>query len=379
MQKLIFFFQSASAGGIMLISASILGVILANSTFSNMYFALLNYTVGGLSILLWINDALMAIFFLLVGLELRREMVKGQLNTKAKRLLPGLGAACGFMVPALIYLSFNYSHPHYMHGWAVPTATDIAFSLALITLFKSKVPVSLKVFLTALAVVDDLMAIIVIAIFYSSSLAWTYIIGALLMLGVLAFLARKQVPQPLPYIIIGLLLWFCVFKSGLHATLAGVLLAFMIPFKLKRVRYYFPLAKWEHTLKNWVALLIVPLFGFANAGVAFGSFELSYLFHPIVLGVAVGLFLGKQIGIFGLVYGLVKSNIVPMPAGATWRHVYGIAVVCGIGFTMSLFIGMLAFQTPQELDLAKIGVFMGSIASAIMGSLILYSCPRWKH
>lgn len=380
MNKLIFFFQSASAGGIILIIASVLGVILANSPVAGSYFAFLNFSFGGLSTLLWINDALMAIFFLLVGLEVKREMIDGQLNTNAKRLLPGLGAVCGFTVPALIFLFFNYSDSVHITGWAIPTATDIAFALGVLAMFGSRVPASLKAFLTALAVIDDLMAIIVIALFYSESIAVYYLLGAAVVLGILVYLNKRGVRKSFPYLILGAILWFCVLKSGLHATLAGVMLALTIPFSvLEGEHHYYPLVQWEHALHSWVTFLIIPIFGFANAGVSFGAFHWNDLLNPVVLGIALGLFIGKQIGVFGLVYGLVKTKVVPMPTGATWKHVYGVALLCGIGFTMSLFVAMLAFKEPEYLDYAKVGVFIGSIASAIVAAVVLSTCPKMEE
>lgn len=373
MQKLVYFFQSASAGGTILILFSLMGVILANSAVAESYFSFLQYNIGGLSVLLWINDALMAIFFLYVGIEVKRELLVGQLNTNRKRILPGLAALAGFLVPALIYYALVYKTPSYVSGWAIPTATDIAFALGVFTLLASRVPKSLKAFLTALAVIDDLMAIVVIALFYTSSISAIYLFGALFVLLLLIICNRRVIIHPLPYICLGIILWLCVLKSGLHATLAGVALAFTIPFeKVRNGETAYPCIEWEHALSPWVTFGIIPIFGFANAGVSFATVTFTDLFNPVVVASAVALFVGKQIGVFGLVYTLVKTGIVPMPLGANWRHIYGVAVLCGIGFTMSLFIAMLAFSgSALLLDYAKIGVFIGSIASAILGAIIL--------
>lgn len=371
MQRLIFFFQQSSAGGIVLIITSLIGILLANSPFSESYFHFLHMPLGPLDVHLWINDALMAIFFLFVGLEVKREMLVGQLNTNAKRLFPGLAALCGFIVPGLLYLLFAMMDGAPTKGWAVPTATDIAFALAVLSMMGNKVPTSLKAFLTALAVIDDLMAIIVIALFYSSNIAWMYLGGAAVLTIILIAFNRKKIATPWPYMGFGLLLWYCVFMSGLHATIAGVILAFAIPFSCTKGEHHeYPLIVWEHALNNWVTFLIVPIFGFANAGVSFGTFELKDLLHPIVFGIAAGLFIGKQIGVFGLMYTLIKLKIVPKPLNATWRHMYGVSLLCGIGFTMSLFVAMLAFDDPHILDYAKVGVFLGSILSAIVGAIV---------
>lgn len=372
MEKIIDFFQSSIAGGITLMVMSALGVVLANSMFAEQYFAFLNYPIGNLSVLLWINDALMAIFFLLVGLEVKREMIDGQLNTNQKRILPGLAAFFGLAVPGIIYVLINGGGGPYVRGWAIPTATDIAFALGVVALLGSQVPTSLKVFLTALAIMDDLMAIVIIALFYSSELSFMYLGLAAVVMGGLYILNKKDVIKPLPYLILGFFLWLFVLKSGIHATLAGVMLAFFVPFKVvKGDTTYRPLEAWEHGLSNYVTFLVVPIFGFANAGVSFGSFALADLAHPIVLGITFGLFLGKQLGIFTLVYSLVKLKLVPMPERASWVQVYGVSLVCGIGFTMSLFVALLAFTEPYMQEYAKIGVFAGSILSGLLGYMVL--------
>lgn len=372
-QKIKYFFTLPTAGGIILMLSAIIGLILANSALSELYFSILNSYVAGLSVLHWINDALMAIFFLYVGLELKREFISGELATNAQRILPGLAAFAGLAVPALIYFALNSADSVALHGWAIPTATDIAFALGIVALLGSRVPVSLKIFLTALAIIDDLAAILIIALFYSDSLQLSYLLAALLCLITLIFCNYRRITQPLVYIIVGTILWFVVLKSGIHATLAGVVLAMTIPLNgvKENKKGETPLIAWEHALSNWVSFLIIPLFGLANAGVSLKGFDFSMLTHPVVLGVTLGLFIGKQIGVFGMVFIGEKLGIFKRPSGATWLQVYGIALLCGIGFTMSLFISMLAFTSAELQDLSKIGVFLGSILSGVLGYLLL--------
>ncbi len=373
-QKIKYFFTLPTAGGIVLMLSAIIGLIIANSPFSTIYFSTLENHIAGLSLLHWINDALMAIFFLYVGLELKREFIAGELATNAQRILPGLAAFAGLAVPALIYFLFNMGNNDAIHGWAIPTATDIAFALGIVALLGSRVPVSLKIFLTALAIIDDLAAILIIALFYSNHLNLIYLLGALIVLIVLIILNRRKETRALFYIIPGIILWFFVLKSGIHATLAGVVLAMTIPLNgvKENKKGETPLIAWEHALSSWVSFLIIPLFGLANAGVSFAGINFSMLTHPIVLGVALGLFFGKQIGVFGMVYLGEKLGLFKRPSGASWIQVYGIALLCGIGFTMSLFISMLAFASPELQDLSKIGVFIGSLLSGILGYIVLY-------
>lgn len=372
-QKIKYFFSLPTAGGIVLMLSAILGLLIANSPLAEQYFAILSSYIAGLSVLHWINDAFMAIFFLYVGLELKREFINGELATNSQRILPGLAAFAGLAVPAVIYFILNKSDPAAITGWAIPTATDIAFALGIIALLGSRVPLSLKIFLTALAIIDDLAAILIIAVFYSNELNLLYLLGASVALIILIFFNLKRIVNPLYYIIVGIVLWFLVLQSGIHATLAGVVLAMTIP--LNNVKENgngeTPLIAWEHALGNWVAFLIIPLFGLANAGVSLAGVELSMLTHPIVLGVAFGLFFGKQIGVFGMVFLGEKLGIFKRPTGASWLQVYGISLLCGIGFTMSLFISMLAFASPELQDLSKIGVFLGSLISGILGYLLL--------
>lgn len=375
--------NSQQAAGVILILASILGVVFANSGLANSYFSVLESKFLNLSILHWINDALMAIFFLLVGLEVKRELIIGDLGTRQKRILPFAAALGGVTIPALIYLYFNWGDPMTMPGWASPAATDIAFALGVLALVGSRVPISLKIFLMALAVIDDLIVIVIIGLFYTHQLQIIYLLIAIAIIAVLVRLNLKNHQKSPAYIALGLLLWWLILNSGIHATLAGVILAFSIPVatpesetaKSSNKSNEPLLLRWEHGLSNWVSFLIIPIFGFANAGVSFGEFPNELLFHPVVLGIALGLFAGKQLGVFGTIYVIVKSGFAQKPKGASWLQLYGVSMLCGIGFTMSLFIGMLAFVEPEHQDLAKIGVFIGSIASAVFGFLILKLAP----
>lgn len=373
MDRLVSFFKSSSAGGVLLFLASIVGIIFANSPVESLYHGLLHSHLGPLSVELWINDVLMAVFFLLVGLEVKREMIAGELNTNAKRFLPGIAAFFGLLCPALIYYFLVAgSHPEFVRGWGIPTATDIAFAIGIISILGSRVPVAMKVFLTTLAVMDDLMAIVIIAIFYTTSLNLGYLLMAVVILGVLYYINKSNYTRPVPYLMLGGALWYCIFQSGLHATLAGVMLAAFIPFHgIREGRHVSPLMEWEHALSNWVAFLVIPLFGFANAGVSFEGTTWSSFLHPVVLGVAIGLFVGKQIGVFGTLFILVKTKLVEMPANTNWLQVYGIALCCGIGFTMSLFVSLLAFDPGVAQEMAKVGIFLGSIVSGIAGYVVL--------
>ncbi|MDO5667017.1 MAG: Na+/H+ antiporter NhaA [Alcaligenaceae bacterium] len=378
--------NSQQAAGVILILASILGVIFANSGLAASYFSVLESKIFNLSVLHWINDALMAVFFLLVGLEVKRELLIGDLGTRQKRILPFAAAFAGVTIPALIYLYFNWDNPLTAPGWASPAATDIAFALGVLALVGSRVPMSLKIFLMALAVIDDLIVIVIIGLFYTHQLQIIYLLIAVLVIAALLRLNLKNYQKSPAYIGLGLLLWWLILNSGIHATLAGVILAFSIPVaapgseedELAPATHTDAeplLLRWEHALSNWVSFLIIPIFGFANAGVSFGAFSVEQLFHPVVLGIALGLFIGKQIGIFGTIYLIVKSGFAQKPRGASWLQLYGVSILCGIGFTMSLFIGMLAFVEPAHQDLAKIGVFIGSILSAVIGFSILKFAP----
>ena len=365
------FFASEPAAGIVLMLASVLGLVLANSGVSAGYFQFLNQYVLGLSVLHWINDALMAVFFLYVGLEVKREFLSGALQTTQQRLMTGLAALAGLTVPALIFLAFNSGDVETAKGWAIPTATDIAFALGVLALLGSRVPLSMKVFLTALAIMDDLAAIVIIALFYTAQLQMLYVAAAAVCLLALYGLNRRGVTHTLPYALLGVLLWWLVLKSGVHATLAGVALALTIPLRGAQQREEPLLLHWEHALSPWVAFAVIPVFGFANAGVSFAAVSWSALWHPVVIGIALGLFVGKQVGVFGLVYVGEKLGWLKRPHGATWWHVYGIALLCGIGFTMSLFIALLAYAAPEWQDLSKVGVFVGSLLSGVAGYAVL--------
>lgn len=376
------FLDNEAAGGILLMAVAALALVVANSPLSNAYFGALHLYLGPLSVQHWINDALMAVFFLMVGLEIKREMTDGHLSSWSRRILPGAAAAAGMAVPALFYLIFNVGTDA-AHGWAIPAATDIAFALGVMSLLGPRVPVSLKVFLAALAIIDDLGAVVIIALFYTANLSMANLgMAALTILALLA-INRMGVRRVLPYVVLGLILWFFTLRSGVHATLAGVILALCVPIKRTPATPEAdpadsPLHFLEHVLQRPVAFFIVPLFGFANAGVAFAGLGADALVAPVTLGVALGLALGKVVGIFGSVALLVKTGMVPLPAGATWTQMFGTSLLCGIGFTMSLFISLLAFGDPLLQDEAKIGILMGSLVAGTAGYLVLRSAPRTK-
>ena len=370
------FMESEASGGILLMVAAALALIVANSPLSEAYFGTLHTYVLGLSIGHWVNDGLMAVFFLLVGLEIKREMLDGQLSTWSRRILPGVAAAGGMLVPALIYVAFNSSNPDTIRGWAIPAATDIAFALGVLSLLGPRVPTSLKIFLTALAIIDDLGAVIIIALFYTADLSMPALGAAALILAALIALNRFGVQKLWPYLILGAGLWGAVLLSGVHATLAGVTLALTIPLRRHAPGQpddmHSPLHRLEHGIHGWVAYLIVPVFGFANAGVSFAGMDASILTGSVPLGIALGLFLGKMVGVFGTAWLTIRLGFAEMPAGANTVQLYGVALLCGIGFTMSLFIGALAFPTSPELgDAVKVGVFAGSLVSATVGALLL--------
>ena len=359
------FIQSESSGGIMLLLAAILGVITANSPIAGQYFSLMHIYLGPMDVLEWVNDGLMALFFLYVGIEIKTEMISGELNTNSKRLLPVLAAFAGVVTPALVYFLIAGSVPEYTHGWGIPTATDIAFAIGVIMMLGKRVSQAMKAFLSALAVIDDLIAIIVIAIFYGGGVDFPHLIVAAIVTGALWYTNKQGYVRPVLYGVLGAVLWYFVLKSGVHATIAGVVLAMTIPAsgKLDGETVY-PMHAWADKLKNWVNFLIIPLFSFLNAAV-------DHLFHPVVLGVSLGLILGKQLGIFSAVYVLVQSKIIKMPTNTTWPEVYGTAIVCGIGFTMSLFVATLAFPPGVTQEMSKIGIFIGSIISGLLGATVL--------
>lgn len=368
------FLASESAGGIVLMGAALAAIIVANSPVAPFYFATLHSIWGGLSVELWINDGLMAIFFLMVGLEIKREVLAGGLATWGQRALPGFAAAGGMLVPALIYVGINLGNAETLSGWAIPAATDIAFALGVLSLLGKRVPTSLKVFLAALAILDDLGAVTIIAVFYSSGLNLPMLGASFATLAVLVVMNRMGVQRLLPYLLLGLLLWFFVLQSGVHATLAGVALALCIPLGTRQEEARSPLLFLEEKMHYWVAFAVVPVFGFANAGVSLEGISPGNLVDPVPLGVALGLLVGKQVGVFLAAVLTIRSGLATLPEGSNWVQLYGVALLCGIGFTMSLFIGNLAFPgAPHLIDEVKIGVLMGSILSALAGVMLLRS------
>ena len=377
------FLKVESAGGIVLVLAGVAAMIAANTALAPWYQALLEVPikiqVGGFkidkSLLIWINDLLMAVFFLLVGLEIKREVVMGELSDGAKVALPAIAALGGMVVPAGIYAWINWGDPVGIRGWAIPSATDIAFALGVLSLFGPRVPIGLKVFLMTLAVLDDLGAIVIIALFYTSSLSMPALVGAGAALAALLVLNRLGVMRIAPYILVGTVLWVCVLKSGVHATLAGVITALCIPARDPHHPEHPPLKVLEHALHPWVAFGIVPIFAFANAGVNLDGLSLRDLLQPIPLGIALGLVVGKQLGVFTFSWLAVKLGIARLPSGVDFRHVYGAAILCGIGFTMSLFIGMLAFEnnaTGEVIVIDRLGILAGTLISAVVGYAVLH-------
>jgi Na+:H+ antiporter, NhaA family len=373
------FFKLEAASGLILLIAAILALLISNSDLSELYFHTLEqYIFIGindlglkLSIHHWINDALMAIFFFFVTLEIKREFLHGELSNIKQALLPIIAAVGGMVVPALFYIVINFGNAETINGWAIPSATDIAFSLGILSLLGSRVPVSLKVFLTALAIIDDLGAILIIAFFYSGDLSIPYLSLIFVSYLILLVLNRFSVKIFLPYLLVGLCMWFFTYKSGIHATIAGVLLASTIPHRLKDHDFSL-LVKIEHSISPYVAFLIMPIFAFANAGVNLEGLTLSSLLSPVPLGILLGLFFGKQIGVLLFSYVSVKLKFAEMPNNSSWLSVYGVSVLTGIGFTMSLFVGNLAFvENTQYIDGVKIGVLTGSLLSTVFGYFIL--------
>lgn len=376
------FLDSEAAGGIILMAVAALAMLVANSPLAQGYFHLIHAVsgpeltpkLGPMTVHLWINDGLMAVFFMLVGLEIKREFVDGHLATWNDRLLPMLAAAAGMAVPAVIYLAVAGGDPELVRGWAIPAATDIAFAIGVLALLGSRAPASLKLFLTTVAIVDDMGAVAIIALFYTASLNMVALGAAVAIWGAMLAMSRFGVRSLTPYLILAGLLWYATLLSGVHATIAGVLAAFAIPLRRTIAAPDAEdslLHRLEHALAKPVAFVIVPLFGFANAGVSLEGIGLDALVAPLPLGIALGLFLGKQIGIFGSVLAAVKLGLAARPRDASWLQVYGVSLLCGIGFTMSLFIGGLAFTDPAQGDAVKIGVLMGSIASALCGYCLL--------
>ncbi|RWG60385.1 MAG: Na+/H+ antiporter NhaA [Mesorhizobium sp.] len=374
------FLDGEAAGGIILMAAAALALIVANSPLAETYFAALHAYLGPLSVSHWVNDGLMAVFFLLVGLEIKREMLDGQLSTWPRRVLPGIAAAGGMVFPALVYVLVNRDNQAALPGWAIPTATDIAFALGVLSLLGSRVPASLKVFLTALAIIDDLGAVIIIALFYTSGLSLAYLGAAFAVIAVLIVLNRMRVMNLLPYLVLGAALWVLVLKSGVHATLAGVALALTIPLErspgIGHDVEHSPLHRLEHGLHKLVPFIVIPIFGFANAGVSLGGLSVAALVEPLTLGVAAGLVVGKLVGVFGASVLAIRLGLADLPANAGWLHMIGISLLCGIGFTMSLFIGLLAFANDAALqDAVKVGILAGSLIAALVGAAVLLMAP----
>ncbi len=378
------FLKMEATGGLFLVVATILAMVMANTSYQDAYKAFLDIPVaiqfGELKIakplLLWINDGLMAIFFFLVGLEIKREFRIGELASPAQVALPGIAAIGGMMAPALIYVLFNLSNPGGLNGWAIPAATDIAFAVAVISLLGPRVPTSLKVLLLAIAIFDDLGAIVIIAVFYTSGLSVKILALSIFPIIGLFLLNRAGVKKTAPYVVLGLILWVIDLKSGVHATIAGVVTAFAIPLTKAEGAHHTVLEELEHGLHRWVAFGILPLFAFANAGVSFAGIGLESFSEPVALGISLGLFAGKQIGIFLTLWITITIGLAPMPRGANWGQVYGVALLCGIGFTMSLFIGTLAFETQEYVAQLRLGVLTGSILSATLGYLLLRYTSR---
>ena len=381
------FFKLEAASGLILLIAAVIALILSNTDLSYFYFSILNshFLIGtdqfglDLSILHWINDVLMAIFFFVVTLEIKREFIQGELSKPKQALLPIIGAVGGMLVPALIYVFINLETVDTLRGWAIPSATDIAFSIGVLSLLGSRVPVSLKVFLVALAIIDDLGAIIIIAFFYSSDLQYLFISLMLISFIGLAILNKIGIKKFTPFLIVGLFLWYFTHSSGMHATISGVLLAATIPHR-KNEKDFSLLLKLEHFLSPYVAFGIMPLFAFANAGVVLDGVSFDTLMSPIPLGILCGLFIGKQVGVFLFSYIAIKLKFAEMPSNSGWIKFYGVGILTGIGFTMSLFVGNLAFvENINYMDGVKIGVLSGSFLSAIVGYLVLLISSRKKQ
>ncbi len=375
------FFKMESAGGILLFLAAVLAIVFANTPLSYIYDLLLStpveIRVGALGIdkplLLWINDGLMAIFFFLVGLELKREMLEGDLSDPRNIILPAIGAVGGMAFPALVYVYFNWGDSFAIEGWAIPAATDIAFALGVLMLLGSKVPNSMKVFLTSLAIFDDIGAIIIIAVFYTSKISTTALVVVAVCIPILFILNRKGMEARSLYLMIGIVMWTAMLKSGVHATLAGVLLAMFIPMRSRVNPNFSPLKDMEHDLHSAVTFFVLPVFAFANAGLNLRGIGVDQVLHGVPLGIALGLFVGKQVGIFGFCWLAIKCRLAALPKDMSWTGLYGTAALCGIGFTMSLFIGSLAFEESgvnQMFD-ERLGILLGSIASGIVGYLVL--------
>ncbi|OGT71368.1 MAG: Na(+)/H(+) antiporter NhaA [Gammaproteobacteria bacterium RIFCSPLOWO2_02_FULL_57_10] len=375
------FFRMESSSGILLMVAAVLALVMANSPLAP-YYALFIDTpvqvqIGALEIakplLLWINDGLMAVFFFLVGLELKRELLEGELSSMRKVVLPGFGAVGGMLIPATVYLLINAGDPQATSGWAIPAATDIAFALGILALLGSRVPISVKVFLTSLAIFDDIGAIVIIAVFYTDQISLLSLLIAGSCIPLLALFNRRGVEARSVYIAIGLVMWVSMLKSGVHATLTGVILAIFIPMRSAADPDYSPLREWEHDLHVVVAFFTLPLFAFVNAGISLQGVGLDQLTHGVPMGIALGLFVGKQLGVFGMCWLAIRLRLADMPEGMSWLSLYGTAILCGVGFTMSLFIGSLAFESTgvDRIFDERLGIIIGSLLSGVVGYLVL--------
>ncbi|WP_071870464.1 Na+/H+ antiporter NhaA [Atopomonas hussainii] len=378
-QRLKQFVELEAAGGILLIIAAVLALLINNSPLSFLYDMFLEVPVavqvGALEInkplLLWINDGLMALFFLLIGLEVKRELLDGHLSRPSQVVLPGMAAIGGMLVPAAIYAWLNWNEPDALKGWAIPMATDIAFALGILGLLGSRVPVTLKLFLMTLAIIDDLGAIVIIALFYSAELSNTSLLFASIFLGIMVLMNRLGVNKLGPYLVIGLFLWISVLKSGVHATLAGVAMAFIIPLRTTDGSPS-PLLTAEHALHPWIAFAVMPIFAFANAGVSLKGMTFASVLEPVTLGIILGLLVGKTIGVFGFSWLAIKCRIANMPAESNWTQILAVSILCGIGFTMSLFIGSLAFAPDSAYaGMDRLGILVGSLFSAVIGYLLM--------
>lgn len=375
------FLRLESAGGVILFIAAVLAMIIANTPLAQYYQLLIDtpveVRVGSIEIakplLLWINDGLMAVFFFFVGLELKREVLEGELSDRKNIALPAFAAVGGMVVPALIYAAINWGDDVALQGWAIPAATDIAFALGILALLGSRVPIGLKVLLVSVAIFDDIGAIIIIALFYTSDLSLTALLVAAAFLPVLYILNRRGVASVMPYLFIGIIMWVAVLKSGVHATLAGVLLALFIPMRDPQRPNRSPLKELEHDLHHVVAFGILPIFAFANSGISLAEADIDFILHPVSLGIAAGLFIGKQLGIFTLCWLGVKLGLARLPQGVDWPRLYGLGLLCGVGFTMSLFIGSLAFEETgvNLLFDERLGIVIGSLLSGIAGYFVL--------
>ncbi|MDX1303303.1 Na+/H+ antiporter NhaA [Photobacterium sp.] len=369
------FLKLESAGGIILIIAAMLAMLIANSPLQDLYSSTLHSYIAGLSVEHWINDGLMAIFFMLIGLEVKRELIEGALNTKEKAIFPAIAAVGGMLAPALVYVAFNFADPVAIQGWAIPAATDIAFALGVMALLGNRVPVSLKVFLLALAIIDDLGVIVIIALFYSSDLSTIALAVAFAATTTLFVMNAKNVTKVSLYLIVGAVLWFSVMQSGVHATLAGVVLGFAIPLNGKEGHSdkNSPLKHLEHVLHPYVAYFILPLFAFANAGISLQGVSLESMTSMLPVGIAMGLFIGKPLGIFTASYIAVKTGLAKLPDGIGLNHIFAVSVLCGIGFTMSIFISSLAFVgAPADFNTySRLGILLGSTVAAVVGYFLL--------